>query len=97
MSILALQWFIQFVFIACQVEGYQNILKLSSKQFAFTSYKAFLKKQKEIWDWFSCLISCMIFEEKHLSFNVLLTEHISLPGYFYFVRYWVMRVLEILC
>ena len=35
---------IQFVFIICQVEGYQNILKLSCRPLAFTSYKAFLKK-----------------------------------------------------
>ena len=31
--------FIQFVFIACQVEGYRNILKLSWKPLAFTSFK----------------------------------------------------------
>ena len=31
-----------------------------------------------------------IFEEKYLSFNVLLTEQVSLPGCFYFVRYWVI-------
>ena len=34
--------FIQFVFIVCQVEGYQNILKLTCRQLAFTWYKAFL-------------------------------------------------------
>ena len=31
------------IFIACQVEGYRNILKLSCRPTAFTSYKAFLK------------------------------------------------------
>ena len=30
--------FIQFVFIECQVEGYQNILKLSCRPLTFTSY-----------------------------------------------------------
>ena len=30
-----------FVFIVCQVEGYQNILKLSCRPLAFTSYEAF--------------------------------------------------------
>ena len=35
------------VFIVCQVEGYQNILKQSSRPFAITSYKAFLKNKKE--------------------------------------------------
>ena len=40
------QSFIQFVFIICQVEDYWNILKLSSKPFAFTSYKAFSKNKK---------------------------------------------------
>ena len=34
----------KFVFILCQIVGYQNLLKLSCKTFAFISYKAFLKK-----------------------------------------------------
>ena len=37
---------LQFVFIVCRVEDYQNILKLSCRQLAFTSYKAFLKNKK---------------------------------------------------
>ena len=32
--------FIQFDFIVCQVEAYQNILKLNWRLIAFTSYKA---------------------------------------------------------
>ena len=36
----------QFVFIVCQAECYQNILKLINKQRAFTSCKAFFKKIK---------------------------------------------------
>ena len=40
--------FIQFVFIICQVEGYQNILKLSCTPLVFTSYKAFFRKQREV-------------------------------------------------
>ena len=42
--------FIQLVFIVCQVDDYQNILKLSCRPLAFTTYKAFLKKQKEVWN-----------------------------------------------
>ena len=38
--------FIQFVFIVCQVEGFRNILKLSCRAIAFTSYKAFFKETK---------------------------------------------------
>ena len=33
-------------FYVCQVEDYQNILKLSCRQLAFTSYKAFLKNKR---------------------------------------------------
>ena len=33
----------------CQVEDYQNILKLSCKPLAFTLYKAFVKKEK-VWN-----------------------------------------------
>ena len=32
---------IQLVFMVCQVEDYQNILKLSFRSLAFNSYKAF--------------------------------------------------------
>ena len=38
--------FIQFVFIICQVEGAQNVLKRSCRTLAFTSYKAFSKNKK---------------------------------------------------
>ena len=37
---------LQFVFIVCQVKGYQNILKLSCTPLAFSSYKAFRKNKK---------------------------------------------------
>ena len=36
----------KFVFTACQVEGYRNILKISYTRLAFISYKAFLKDKK---------------------------------------------------
>ena len=35
--------FIQFAFVVCQVEVYQNILKPSYRPLTFTSYKAILK------------------------------------------------------
>ena len=38
--------FIQFVFVAYQVDDYRNILKLSCRALAFTSYKAFRKNKK---------------------------------------------------
>ena len=38
--------FIQLVFIVCQVEGCQNILKLNCRPLAFTSYNAFPKNKK---------------------------------------------------
>ena len=36
----------KFGFIVCQVEGYQNMFKLSCRPLAFTSYKVFKKKTK---------------------------------------------------
>ena len=36
----------QFVYIVCQFESCQNILKLSCRPLAFTSYKTFLKNKK---------------------------------------------------
>ena len=40
--------FIQFVFIVCQIEDFRSILKLSCRSLACTSYKVFLRKQKEV-------------------------------------------------
>ena len=33
-------------FVVCQVEDYRNVLELSCKPLAYTSYKAFLKNKK---------------------------------------------------
>ena len=83
----------QFVFIICQFDGYQNILKLSCRPLAFTLFKVF-KKQKEVWNQSSCFIFCMIFEEKYFSCYILLPDQILLSGCLYFVRYWAIRVLQ---
>ena len=48
--------FIQLVFIVCQVEGCQNILKLNCIPLAFTSYNAFPKNKK--WSGTNLLTSC---------------------------------------
>ena len=37
--------FIQLVIMVCQVEDYQNILKLSCRPLAFTTFKAFFEKR----------------------------------------------------
>ena len=36
----------RIIFIVCQADDYQNILKLGCIQLAFTSYEAFLKNKK---------------------------------------------------
>ena len=36
------------LFMMCQVQWYRNILKLSCRGFAFTSYKAFLKLKRSL-------------------------------------------------
>ena len=64
--------FLKFVFIVCQAEGYRNILKLSCRPFAFTSYKDILKNKKRILELSPWFLFCMIFEEKCLRY--LLTD-----------------------
>ena len=78
----------QFVFIVCQVEGYRFILKLSCKPLAFPSYKAFLKKQKEVWNQSPYHIFCLIFKEKYFLQYIPLSDQILFSGFLYFVRYW---------
>ena len=36
-----------------------------------------------------------IFQEKYFSGYILLTDHISLPDYLYFLRYWIICVLQL--
>ena len=43
---LSISLVIQFVVIVCQVEGYQNVFKLSCRSLAFTSYRSFLKNKE---------------------------------------------------
>ena len=73
--------FYKFVFIVCQVEGYQNILKLSCKLLAFTLIKAFLKTKKGLETSLpDYAFSASILKKKYLSCYILLTEQISLNG-----------------
>ena len=83
----------QFVYIVCQTEDYQNILKLSCRIFAFTSYKAFLKKQKEVWNQAPYPIFRMIFE--YVSCYIVLSDQNSLSGCLYFVIQWEICVLNL--
>ena len=43
----SLKNFIHLVFILCQVENYQNMLKLSCRSLTITSHKALLKDKKK--------------------------------------------------
>ena len=65
--------FIQFIFIPCQVEECQNVLKLSGRPFAFTSYKAFLKNKKKSGTSLLALFSALILK-KNPSLAILLAE-----------------------
>ena len=95
---------LQFVFIVCHVEDYQNILKLSCITLHFTLHKAFFKT-KEVWNQSPCLMFCMIFEEKYFSCYILLTclilfyflllFSISLSSCLNFVIYWAIFAMPL--
>ena len=59
----------QFIFIVCQVEGYPIMLKLSCRLRAFASCTTFNKIS-------TCLILCIIFEEKYFFCYVLTTDQL---------------------
>ena len=73
-----------------QVKGYRNMLKLSCRPLAFTLFQAFLKKQKEAWNYSLCLIFCKIFEEEYFSSYILLTDRILLSDCLFFLRCWAI-------
>ena len=81
------------LFIVCQAEDYQNILRLNCRPFSFTSSK-YLKKNKRGLELVSCLVFWLIFEEKSFSCYILLSDQVSLSSCLYFVRYWAICVLQ---
>ena len=78
---------ITIFFIVCQVESYLNILKLSCRPLAFTSFKAFFFLKKRGLELVSLPHFLHDFENKYLSRCILLTDQISLPDSLYLVRY----------
>ena len=69
-----------------QVEGYQYILKLSCRPLDFTTYKAFLRRERGL-ELVSLPHFLRNFEKKYFSSYILLTYQVSLSCCLYFVRY----------
>ena len=46
----------------------------------FYLIKSFFEKQKVVWNYFPCRIFCIVFKENYFSWDVLLTDQISLAG-----------------
>ena len=67
-------------FVVCQVEDYRNVLELSCKPLAYTSYKAFLKNKKRSGTNLPASFSAWFLE-----------KNISLA----FFRYWARFVLQL--
>ena len=51
--------------------------------------------QIRVWEQFLQHILCMIFKRKCSSCYILLSDQISLPSCFYFLRYWAICVLQL--
>ena len=59
----------QVSLLYAQVEGYRNMLKLSSRPLVFTLSQAFLKKQKDAWNYSLCIPSAS-FSARFLKKNI---------------------------
>ena len=90
------QRFIHFVFIVCQVEDYQNILKLNCRLLAFITNKAFIKNKKESGSSLHVSFSARFLEKSIFSCYILMKfpDEISFSGCCYFMRYWAIYVLQ---
>ena len=75
-----------------KVEKYQNIVKVSRRQLAFISYKAFFKKRDLELVSLSHFF-CIIFRENYFLCHILLLDQISLSSCIYFMIYWGKCVL----
>ena len=51
--------------------------------------------QKSVWEQFLYHILCIIFQEKHFTYQILLTDQILLSDCLYFLRYWSICVLSL--
>ena len=51
--------------------------------------------QKMVWEQFLHHILCMIFQGKCFSCYVLLSDEMSIPDLLYFLRYWLIYVLQL--
>ena len=71
------------------------LLKLSWRSLAFTSYKAFKENKKRSGTSLPASFSTWLLN-KYFYCYVLLPEQISLSGALYFVRYWIICVLQLL-
>ena len=80
-------------------KGYRNLLKLSCFQLLcnhlFLPHFKHIKKNKKRFE-SACLIFWITFEENFFSCYNLFMDHVSLPGCFYFLRYWAICVLQLL-
>ena len=81
-------FYVQFVFIVCQVEDYQNILKLSCRPLAFTSNKTFLKNKERSRTSLLASFSERFLKEKYFYYYILVPGQISLSTCLYFKNYW---------
>ena len=70
--------FIRFVFIVCPIWKLPKYIEIKVLTTCFYLTKSFFKKQKEIRNYLSWFISCVIFEEKHFSCYILLADQTSL-------------------
>ena len=75
-----------------QVEVYGNILKLHCWPPAFTLCKIFWKTKRSLE---IAYLPHLLHEEKYFPCYILSTNQISLPDCLYFLRYWVICVLQL--
>ena len=82
------------VYFYCMLSwGLSKYIEIKFRPLAFTSYKAFLKNKKRSRTSVCISFCALLFEEKHFSCYILLTDQMSLPDCLCFVRYWVIYVL----
>ena len=85
---------IQFVLVASQVEGYQNILKLRRRPLTFTPYKGLCKTKTGL-ERVSLPHFRHDFEEEYFSCCTLLPDQISLSGCIFLMGYWAICALQV--
>ena len=82
------------LFYCISSSGLSKCIETKLQTTCFYLILSYLKKQREVWNYFPCFIFRIIFLQ-YFPCYILLIDQVSLSGCLYFERYWTLCVLRL--